>query len=187
MSIAVAVRKGGTTVVATDTQESFGDRRVLRNNHHSTKITRVGSSYIAATGWGLYENILGDYLATATTPRLRTEREVFAFFVKFWRQLHRRYSFVNDQADNDNKSPFADLDSAFLVVNRSGIFHVSGNMSVTSFKEYYAIGSGSPYALGAIHALYGGKLDAGRIAREACAAAVAYDIYCGGELDLFLL
>jgi len=185
MSIAVAVSKHGKTVVAADTQENFGDRKVLRTNHRSAKIMKVGASYLAQTGWGIYENILTDYLSKAEAPRLRNETEVFTFFVRFWRQLHKKYSFVNDQADDDDKTPFADLDASFLVVNRSGIFLVSGNMSVTQFNEYYAIGSGGSYALGALHALYNQDLEAEEIARGACGAATNFDIYCGGELDLY--
>jgi ATP-dependent protease HslVU (ClpYQ) peptidase subunit len=87
----------------------------------------------------------------------------------------------------DDKSPFADLDASFLIVNSGGIFHVTGQMSVTRFKRFDAIGSGGPYALGALHALYGETLGAEEIARRACAAAVHFDISCGGEIDLFTI
>jgi ATP-dependent HslUV protease, peptidase subunit HslV len=185
MSIAVAVKKGGRTVVAADTQENFGDRKVVRTNLRAEKILRVGSSYVAATGWGLYDNILRDYLARARTPRFRSSAEIFKFFVRLWKDMKARYTLVNDQAHTDDPTPFADLDSSFLVVNGSGIYQVSGNMSVTRFEEYYAIGSGASYALGALHVLYGGRLGAEEIAREACQAATAFDVFCGGELDVF--
>ena len=185
MSVAVAVSKGRTVAVAADTQENFGDRRVLRGDHRSSKIMKVGASYIAQTGWGLYENILGDVLAKGPVPRLRNEREIFAFFNRFWKRMRKDYSFVNDQPMDDDKSPFADLDASFLIVNSGGIFHVTGQMSVTRFSRFDAIGSGGPYALGALHGLYGEKLDASEIARRAGAAAVHFDISCGGEIDLF--
>jgi len=185
MSVAVAVAKGRTVAIAADTQENFGDRRVLRDDHSSSKIMKIGSSYVAQTGWGLYENILVDYLAKAGTPRFRDEREIFAFFNKFWKRMRKDYSFVNDQPMEDDKSPFADLDASFLIANSGGIFHVTGQMSITRFKRFDAIGSGGPYALGALHALYDEKLDAGEIAKRACAAAVHFDVSCGGELDQF--
>jgi ATP-dependent HslUV protease subunit HslV len=56
-------------------------------------------------------------------------------------------------------------------------------MSVTRFKRFDAIGSGSPYALGALHALYEEPLGAAEIARRACAAAIYFDADCGGEID----
>jgi ATP-dependent HslUV protease subunit HslV len=185
MSVAVAVQKGRTIAIAADTQENFGDRRVLRGDHSSSKIMKVGASYVAQTGWGLYENILGDYLAKAGTPRFRTEREIFVFFNRFWKRMRKDYSFVNDQPMDDDKSPFADLDASFLIVNTSGIFHVTGQMSVTRFSRFDAIGSGGPYALGALHALYDEKLGAQEIARRGCQAAVHFDVSCGGELDLY--
>jgi preprotein translocase YajC subunit len=41
--------------------------------------------------------------------RLTDQRSIFAFFRVFWKDLHERYSFVNDQRPND-ESPFGDLD-----------------------------------------------------------------------------
>jgi ATP-dependent protease HslVU (ClpYQ) peptidase subunit len=58
-------------------------------------------------------------------------------------------------------------------------------MSVTRFKRFDAIGSGGPYALGALHTLYDQESDAEEIARRACAAALHFDISCGGTLDVF--
>jgi ATP-dependent protease HslVU (ClpYQ) peptidase subunit len=184
MSIAVAVRKGTTLAVAADSQENFGDRKVVGTNHHARKIVALGASEIAMTGWGVYENVLSDYLASRRPPRFASEREIFLFFVRFWKELRRRYSFVDDQSAEEEPSPFADLDSSFLIGNRHGIFHVSSDMSVTAFRNYYAIGSGSSYALGVLHALYDAERDAAVLARRACAAAVEFDAYCGGEIDV---
>lgn len=185
MSVAVAVQKGRTIAIAADTQESFGDRRVLRTDHATSKIMKVGSSYVAQTGWGLYENILADFLGKSPAPRLGGEKEIFAFFNRFWKRMKRDYSFVNDQPVADDKSPFADLDASFLVVNARGIFHVTGQMSVTRFTRFDSIGSGSSYALGALQVLYDEPLPAATIARRACEAGIHFDIACGGELDVF--
>lgn len=184
MSIAVAVSKRGVIAIAADSQENFGDRKVLRENHRASKISRVGSAFIATTGWGLYENILEHYLARSGTPRLTDRKSIFAFFMKLWKDLGKRYSMVNDQPHQDDASPFADLDSSFLVANPSGIFHVSGNLTVSEFQEFYAVGSGASYALGALQALRDEPLSAEAMARRACEAAMAFDIYCGGELDV---
>ncbi|MCC6849294.1 MAG: hypothetical protein IT294_12405 [Deltaproteobacteria bacterium] len=184
MSIAVAVRKGSTIAVAADSQENFGDRKVVGTNHRATKIMTLGGSELAMTGWGVYDNVFHDYLASRRPPRFANEREIFTFFVRLWKDLRRRYSFVEDQVAEDDRSPFADLDSSFLIANRRGIFHVSGDMSVMAFREYYAIGSGASYALGVLHALYASERDAGVLARRACEAAIAFDVYCGGDIDV---
>jgi ATP-dependent HslUV protease, peptidase subunit HslV len=187
MSIAVAVSKGTSLAIAADTQENFGDRKLHRDNHRAAKIMQIGGTYLATTGWGLYDNILEDYLARVATPRLGNRRAVFSFFMRLWKDLSRRYSLVNDQPHQEEPSPFADLDAMFLVVGPGGIFHVAGNLSVTQFRQYYAIGSGASYALGALHALYGEDLTAEDLARRACAAAMEFDISCGGEMDSYHL
>jgi ATP-dependent protease HslVU (ClpYQ) peptidase subunit len=57
-------------------------------------------------------------------------------------------------------------------------------MSVSEFSEYYAIGSGASYALGALHVLHGGRGGAESIARTACESAIAFDLYCGGAVEV---
>lgn len=184
MSIAVAVRKGTTIAVAADSQENFGDRKVVGSNHRATKIMSLGGSELAMTGWGVYDNVFTDYFQSRRAPRFANEREIFTFFVRLWKDLRKRYSFVDDQVADDDRSPFADLDSSFLLANKHGIFHVSGDMSVMAFNEYYAIGSGASYALGVLHALYATERDPAVLARRACEAAIAFDVYCGGEIDV---
>jgi ATP-dependent HslUV protease subunit HslV len=186
MSIAVAVRTADQIVLATDSKRTFGGGAVPVDNLRDVKIRRVGGAYIATTGWGVYTNILEDYLRGGRQPRLVDSASIFTFFRSFWKALHQRYAFVNDQC-SESDSPFGDLDASFLVVAPSGIFYVACDMSVTEFDQYYAVGSGAGYALGAMHALYGSKNDAQTIARRAVAAATALDIYCGGEINLVTL
>lgn len=180
MSIVVAVKKGKDLVVAADTLETFGSDKPAPGNTTTTKIRRVGSALLATTSWGLYDNILGDYLRSRKSVRLGNRQAVFRFFLTFWHALHDKYSFVNDQCD-DKESPFGDMDASFLIATKRRIFLVSGNLSVTEFLKFHAIGSGGNYAVGAMHALYDQALSAEQIARKAVDAAVTHNIYCGGE------
>lgn len=186
MSIAVAVRTGNDIVLATDSKRTFGGNAVPENNLRDVKLRRVGDAYLATTGWGVYANILDDYLRTARNTKLTDSRGIFTFFRGFWKALHQRYAFVNDQC-TESDSPFGDLDASFLVAAKSGIFYVACDMSVTEFQNYYAVGSGATYALGAMHALWTPNAKAEPIARRAVAAASALDIYCGGEVNLVTL
>ena len=132
MTIAVAVRKGGEIVIAADTQNNFGHNRAPIANHRTQKILTVGGNHLATSGWGLYANILDDFLARKRAPKLDTERDVFRFFQTFWKALHEHYSLVNDQCQHEEeRSPFGDLDASFLLVNGGGIFFVSSDTSVT--------------------------------------------------------
>lgn len=183
MSIAVAVRVADEIVLATDSKRTFGGGAVPEHNLRDVKVRKVGPAYLATTGWGVYTNILDDYLRVARHPKLADTASIFAFFRSFWKALHERYAFVNDQC-SETDTPFGDLDAAFLVVNPRGIYYVACDMSVTEFDNYYAVGSGAPYALGALHALHGPRANAEGIARKAVAAASELDIYCGGTVNV---
>ena len=184
MSIALAIEKNGELIVAADTLTSFGHTKVPPVLHAADKVRRVGANLLAATGWGLYENILDDVLARRRNVKLGTREQIFDFFLRLWGDLHKKYSFVNDQIDEKEAGPFGNLDSTFLVAGRAGIFYVGPDMSVTKVERYFAIGSGAPFALGALHALQDSKLGAEAIARRGVEAAIAFDTYCGGEAQI---
>jgi ATP-dependent HslUV protease subunit HslV len=184
MSVAVAVKTRDQIVIAADTKRTFGSGAVSDANFTDLKIRQVGAAYVATTGWGLYNNILEDYLNGRKRAKLTDQASIFSFFRQFWKDLHERYSFVSDQRPDDD-SPFGDLDASFLIVSPDGIFSVACDMSVTQFEQYYAIGSGAPYALGAIHTLYKADGDALKIAERGVEAGMALDIYCGGRVTAF--
>ncbi|MCL5269865.1 MAG: hypothetical protein M1457_04760 [bacterium] len=187
MSVAVAVKKGGEIVLAADTQTNFGSFKVKPDNHRAAKIRRVGPVYVAATGWGKYDDILENYLAGRRPPDLTTRPAIFSFFMKLWKDLHEKYSFVKDQCAENDDSPFGDLDASFLIASPRGIYEVAGDMSVTAFEHYFAIGSGGEFAMGALFALYDTDLPAEALARRAVEAAIAFNVHCGGEIDVVRL
>ncbi|MBT8486320.1 MAG: hypothetical protein HKO59_01485 [Phycisphaerales bacterium] len=182
MSIVVAISKNDRIVIASDSLTSFSDDLcVPAANSATSKIRTLGDALLGASGWAVYDRILDDYLATAETPRLDDESAIFAFFLDLWKALHDRYPFVNDQAGS-RETPFGDLDSTFLIAAPRGIYKVSNDMDVCRFRQYYAIGSGAPYAFGALHTLYETELPPDEIARRAVATANAFDPYCGGQI-----
>ncbi|MEQ1860657.1 MAG: hypothetical protein ABMA13_12045 [Chthoniobacteraceae bacterium] len=181
MSVIVAVRKNSSITIAADSQDNFGDLRPPPENHDALKLRSVGDAVLGSSGWALYDDIFAHYLKRRRVS-LRDRHSVFDFFVKFWKALRREYPFVNDQPGKENETPFANLDASFLVASPGGIFLISSNMSVSEFRQYYAIGSGSDYAIGAVHALYDEVKDPAVIAERAVRAAIAYDNSCGGRV-----
>lgn len=181
MSVAVAVRKGGRTVLAADSLVNFGGQRFPAENCRFRKIYRVGESVLAWTGWTLYEELLVAHLEEHPLPELRTEPDVFAFFKEFWLSLDERRTFT--RAERNNNSPFPDLGSTFLLTNRAGIFRVATDMDVTRFDQYTAVGSGGDYSLGALRILYDQLDDPAEIARRAVQVGIDFNVYCGGSID----
>ncbi len=183
MSIVVAVRKNGRTVVAADTLNVFGQERIGADNCRAIKVRPVGRVLMAITGWSLYDNIMEDLLAGRDVPPLGNEKEIFAFFMELWKELHEHYPFVNDQP-HEKDSPFGDFDASFMIANAAGIYKVSQDASVCRFDKYYVIGSGGVYALGALHQIYDTDDDAEQLARRAVETAIEFDIYCGAPIDI---
>jgi ATP-dependent HslUV protease, peptidase subunit HslV len=181
MSVIVAIRKGAQIVIAADSQDNFGDLRPPPENHEAVKLRVIGNAVLGSSGWALYDDIFAHYLQRRRVA-LTDRASVFDFFVKFWKDLRKNYSFVNDQPGKETETPFANLDASFLVATPGGIFLISSNMSVSEFRQYYAIGSGSDYAIGAVHALYEHEKDPATIAERAVRAAMAYDNSCGGRI-----
>ena len=185
MSIIVAVTKGKQTVVACDTVCFCGGQRESPDNVIQCKVRRIGSSLIGSSGWMLYDNLFDHYLRGRRAPGFRDEQSVFDFFVKFWKALREDYTLVNDQPGKDPEGPFGDLDASFLIANRHGVFGVDSNLTVLRFKKYYAIGSGSSYAFGALDVLYELQNDPAEIAARAIQTAVHFDEGCGGPGEVF--
>ncbi len=183
MSVAVVVKKNNKIVVGADTLQCFDSNITDVDNLNESKLRRIGPTILASTGWGLYDNILDDYLKGKKTVRLSTKQEVFLFFKKLWPVLHEKYTFVKNQCD-DSDSPFGELDSSFLIATKKRIFFVSSNMCVTEFLKFFAIGAGRDFAIGAMHVLYDQNKSAEQIAHLAIEAAISNNIYCGGDIEL---
>jgi ATP-dependent protease HslVU (ClpYQ) peptidase subunit len=183
MSIVVAVRKAGRTVMAADRQTSFGSEVLPAENQQSRKIRQLGDTLLGRAGWSVYENILDHWLADRTPPVITCTADVFLFFKELWKGLHDGYAFVNDQSRGKD-TPFGDLGGAFLMASEAGIYHISPNMGVSEFRQYYAIGSGADYALGALFARYETDEDAESLARLAVEAGTTFNVHCGGGTEV---
>jgi ATP-dependent protease HslVU (ClpYQ) peptidase subunit len=149
MSILVAVKKNDRVAIAADTMHSTGSRREHADNLVGrSKLRRVGRSVLGGVGWSVYDNILEHYLNRyKRPPSFRDERAVFTFFLKFWKTLKDKYQVVNDQPDRDDRTPFCDLDSEFIVASPRTIYQISSDLTVMQFDKYVAIGSGRALCL----------------------------------------
>ena len=84
MSIAVVVKKDNKIVIGADTLQCFDTNTTGVDNLYESKLRRIGSAMVAGAGWGLYDNILDDYLKGRKTVRLTTKQQIFLFFKKLW-------------------------------------------------------------------------------------------------------
>lgn len=78
-----------------------------------------------------------------------------------------------------------ELDATMLVGHAGRLFAVWQDFQVEEVTERFnAVGSGAPYAMGALHALKRKKMPPRARAKAALEAAVALDSYCGGPLTI---
>lgn len=189
MSVVVAVCKNDKVAIAADTMHLTGSRREHADNLvRASKLRRIGRSVLGGVGWSVYDNIIDHYLRrNRNRPSLKDEDAIFDFFLKLWRHMREKYQLVNDQPDKDSRSPFADIDSQFIVASRTTIHAINSELAVSRYARFVVIGSGSHYAYGALHALYDSRRSAAQLATAAVRAAVHFDDSCGGVPEVISL
>ncbi len=187
MTTVTVVKKEGRIAIAADTLTKWGggkESAAYVMNHE--KILRVGDSYIAITGSATFKLILADYFSSLESPPvLDTTLEIF----RVWNQMHavlkeQYYLQTGEDKEEDLESTRMDV----LVANTHGIFGVAAHRTVQEFSRFYAYGSGSPYALGAMYVAYRApSLDAEAIARLGVAAAAEFHDETGLPVQSFVM
>jgi ATP-dependent HslUV protease subunit HslV len=175
MTTIAVVRKNGYVAIAADSMTKWGSAKesaayVL--NHD--KILKIGDSHVAITGSATFKLIIEDYFSDARAEvRLNSVRDIFRTWQKLHPVLKERY-FINPDEDKEDDLESSRLD--VLIANPYGIFGVAAHRTVQEFSKFYAYGSGSDYALGALYASYDrSDLSAEALTRLAIETAAEFD------------
>jgi ATP-dependent HslUV protease subunit HslV len=181
------VKKDGLAAIAADTLIKWGSAKesaVYISNHE--KILRIGDSFVGVTGTATFTAILRDYFEhTSEEVQLDTPASIF----RSWNRLHgilkERY-FLMPEEDKEDALESSRMDC--LIANPHGIFGVAAHRTVQEFSRFYAYGSGSDYALGAMYSAYSDpQLSAEQIARHGIEAAAEFDDGTGLPVTCFTL
>lgn len=179
MSIVVAVKRNGQISIATDTLTTLGRLKITSDYvEEHNKIIEVGASFVGIVGWSATAQILEHIVHSKRVKLdLSSRFSIFETFLSLHRKLEGYY-LVNSQEDEGEPVQSSQINA--LVINNNGIFEVTSHREVSEYKKFWAIGAGSPLALGAMHALYENKnLTAKDIAIAGVNAAVEFDDSCG--------
>ncbi len=185
MTTVTVVRKEGRIAIAADTLTKWGGGKESADyvaNHE--KIIRVGDSFVAITGSATFKLILADYFsALDEPPQLDSVANIFSV----WNTLHgalKEQYFLQTGEDKEEDLESSRMD--VLIANPRGIFGVAAHRTVQEFSKFYAYGSGSPYALGAMYAAYRAPaLDAEAVARLGVMAAAEFHDESGLPVQSF--
>jgi ATP-dependent protease HslVU (ClpYQ) peptidase subunit len=175
MTTIAVVRKNGYAAIAADTLTKWGTGKesaaYVANN---SKLVRIGDNCLGAAGTATFKLILRDYFAQAGVPaRFDSTINIFKTWQAFHAALKERYYLVavNEKDDSLESSKFD-----VLIANPRGIFGVGAHRTVQEYRKFYAIGSGTDLALGAMYAAYDRPgLSAEQVARLAIGAAAEFD------------
>jgi ATP-dependent HslUV protease subunit HslV len=187
MTTVTVVRKEGRIAIAADTLTKWGggkESAAYVTNHE--KIIRVGDSYVAITGSATFKLILTDYFSSQETP---PQLDSVAGIFGAWNTLHgalkeHYYLQTGDDKEEDLESSRMDV----LIANPRGIFGVAAHRTVQEFSKFYAYGSGSSYALGAMYAAFRApSLDAEAVARLGVMAAAEFHDETGLPVQSFVM
>jgi ATP-dependent HslUV protease subunit HslV len=184
----VAVRKAGQAVIATDALITFGDTRLANRFEANSKIFKVetpaGASYVGMAGTVAHFPVLRKAMAALPKDQLRlgSKDEVFDTFHKLHPMLKDVFFLQTKEDDND---PYESSQFSVLIANSSGIYGLYSYREVFEFKEFWGIGSGRSFALGAMHATWDKAKTAREVALAGVQAGCEFDKNSGGPVELF--
>lgn len=183
MSVVVVVKKAGKCVIAADSLSSFGRTKVSPTYIRCSKIHHVNNSYIGLVGATVHDNVF-EHIIERESKILNfdDENSIFDTYLKLHIILKERY-FLNPNESDDDEYESSQMDA--LIANSNGIFGMYSLREVYEFQKFWAIGSGTEYALGAMFSAYKLFDEAEKIAEIGVKAACEFDDGCGLPIDMY--
>ena len=173
MTTIVAVRKNGIVAIAADTLTTFGNTRLSAQMDSShDKILHIGDSHVGVCGSAAHHLVLANLLGKTPDLKLNSKEAIFETF----RKLHpvlKEECFLNPKEDEED--PYESSQITALIVNASGLYGIFSMREVFEYTQFWAIGSGHEYALGAMQYAYSKLDNAADIARAGVEAGIAFD------------
>lgn len=173
MSTIVVVKKNGLATIAADTLTTFGNTKESAEYIvNSEKIFKYRENYLGITGSASLGIAVQDFLArTKKKVSFESAADIFRFGLLLHKELKETYYLRPDDEED-----FETFRGDILIANPCGIFGLSSYRYVQEFSKFYANGSGSVYALGALFAVYHDAEKSGEeVARIGVTAGTEFD------------
>ena len=190
MTTVVVVKKNKQIVIAAESLVTFGDTRLNHRFEANTKIfkfeTATGPTYIGMAGTVAHFPALRKAINALpkTDRKFGSKDEVFDTFLKLHPVLKDTYFLQTKEEDND---PYESSQFSVVIANQTGIYGLYSYREVFEFKEFWGIGSGRGFALGAMHATFNKAKTAREIAQAGILAGCEFDKNSGGAMDLYII
>jgi len=183
MTTIVAVRKNGIVAIAADTLTTFGNTRLpaAMDSSHD-KILHLGDSHVGVCGSAAHHLVLANLLSKSPDIQLNSKEAIFETF----RKLHpvlKEECFLNPKEDEED--PYESSQITALIINANGLYGIFSMREVFEYTQYWAIGSGHEFALGAMQHAYPRFDNAVDIARAGVEAGIAFDKNSSAPITLY--
>ena len=188
MTTVVVVRKNGQVAMAADTLVTFGDTRLAHRYESNSKIftvsSGIGKSWVGMAGTVAHFPVLRKAMVALPSEHLKlgSKDDVFDTFTRLHPLLKENFFLQTKEEDND---PYESSQFSVVIANASGIYGLYSYREVFEFKEFWGIGSGRSFALGAMHAVWGRARTAREVALAGVTAGCEFDKNSAGPIDIF--
>ena len=190
MTTVVVVKRNGQVAIAADTLVTFGDTRLSNRFEANSKLFKVdttaGPSYVGIAGTVAHFPVLRKAMLALPKKELLlgSKDEVFDTFTKLHPMLKETFFLQTKEDDND---PYESSQFSVVVANATGIYGLYSYREVFEFNEFWGIGSGRSFALGAMYVAWDKAKTAREIATIGVQAGCEFDKSSGGPIEVFTL
>ncbi len=175
MSTIVVVKKGQDCCIAADSMTSFGDMQLSApyDKHHD-KIQVFGNVRMGIVGSAAHTLVVeGAMFHPDLEPDFTSRQAIFATLTRLHKILKEDYYLSPKEIEDD---PYESTHIDAVITSPKGIFGIYSLREVYEYNRFWAVGSGAPYALGAMQALYADpKKSARDIAKSGVDAGAEFD------------
>jgi ATP-dependent HslUV protease, peptidase subunit HslV len=171
MTTVVVVKKAGQVAIAADSLVTFGDTRLGSRFEANEKVFPALRKAL--------ESLPKEEL------KLHSKDEVYDTFLKLHPVLKEKFFLQTKEEDAD---PYESMQFSVLLANSAGIFGLYSYREVFEFKEFWGVGSGRAFALGAMSVAYAQRNTSARdVALSGVTAGCEFDKNSGGPIKVFTM
>ena len=185
MTTVVVAKKGGQVAIAADTLVTFGDTRLGHRFEANSKLFKVdspeGPGYVGIAGTVAHFPVLRKAMTALPKDQLLlgSKDAVFDTFTRLHPLLKETFFLQTKEDDND---PYESSQFSIVIANASGIYGLYSFREVFEFNEFWGIGSGRSFALGAMYATWDKAKTARELASIGVQAGCEFDKNSGGPI-----
>jgi len=190
MTTLVIVKKAGQVAIAAETLVTFGDTRLSSRFEANSKILRLdtpqGVNYVGMAGSVAHFPVLRKAMGSLPPEQvlLGSKDEIFDTFTRLHPVLKDQFYLQTKEDDND---PYESSQFSVVIANQTGIYGLYSYREIFEFKQFWGIGSGRSFALGAMHAIWDKAKTAREVAMIGVNAGCEFDKNSAPPVELYSL